>query len=57
MSNLPPGCSVADIPGNRPEDLEWDRLWDEMADWGLDPAEIRRRVLSPIWKRKTGIKR
>lgn len=24
--DLPPGCSVNDIPGNRPEDAEWEKL-------------------------------
>ena len=29
-SNLPPGCRVSDIPGNRPED-EWGELvWDSL---------------------------
>jgi hypothetical protein len=27
-SNLPPGCSVSDIPGNRPEDAEWEEMND-----------------------------
>lgn len=27
--NLPPGVSVNDIPGNRPEDVEDDRFWEE----------------------------
>lgn len=29
-SNLPPGVSVNDIPGNRPEDVEDDKFWDEV---------------------------
>lgn len=55
-SNLPPGCESHMIPGNRPEDAEWDLLIEEMiVDWGLSPAEIRRRVLSPLWnKNKKG---
>lgn len=28
--NLPDGCSVNDIPGNRPEDLWRDRLWEDV---------------------------
>lgn len=31
--DLPPGCSVSDIPGNRPEDEAWEKVindfWDE----------------------------
>ena len=30
MSNLPPGCSVRDIPGNRPEDLRAEALFDSI---------------------------
>lgn len=30
--NLPPGCQVNDIPGNRPEDVLRDRIEDEVAD-------------------------
>lgn len=35
MSNLPPGCSVRDIPGNSKEDLEaeavYDAIYEELA--------------------------
>jgi hypothetical protein len=30
--NLPPGCNVRDIPGNRPEDEAAEALWDTIAD-------------------------
>lgn len=26
--NLPPGCSVSDIPGNRPEDMAEEAWWE-----------------------------
>ena len=52
--NLPPGCSLRDIPGNRPEDAEWDSLFEWLSDSGLDPSEIRRRIESPVWRRKRG---
>lgn len=29
--NLPPGCCVSDIPGNRPEDIEWERALEKAA--------------------------
>jgi len=32
--NLPPGCSVSDIPGNRPEDGKWEAI--EEAFWNND---------------------
>ena len=42
--NMPPGISEADIPGNRPEDQEWDGLFDWLADSGLTPTQIREAV-------------
>jgi hypothetical protein len=30
--NLPPGCSVSDIPGNRPEDLKEEAFWETLCD-------------------------
>lgn len=29
MSNLPPGCSVSSIPGNTPEDAEWEHACEQ----------------------------
>lgn len=26
--NLPPGCEVHHLPGNRPEDVAWDEFWE-----------------------------
>lgn len=31
-SNLPPGVSASDIPGNRPEDMESDALLNKIID-------------------------
>lgn len=36
MSNLPPGVSSSDIPGNRPEDARHDILNDHLADMLLE---------------------
>jgi hypothetical protein len=47
--NLPPGVSVSDIPGNRPEDEAWDDLFNWLMDSGLEPKEIR-DYLSIHWK-------
>ena len=30
--NLPPGCRVSDIPGNRPEDEEWEAIYERFFD-------------------------
>lgn len=42
-SNLPPGCSPSDIPGNTPEDEAWDRLFNDMLEIGLTAREARAR--------------
>jgi len=42
-SDLPPGCNVSDIPGNRPEDEAWDRFFETVtkdSEWcGLDAVD------------------
>lgn len=44
-SNLPPGVSESSIPGNRPEDLEWEKFHEEIDDdtsrLGLRPSDAR----------------
>ncbi len=30
--DLPPGCRVSDIPGNRPEDEKWEQIYDKFWD-------------------------
>lgn len=35
-SNLPPGCRESDIPGNRPEDVVFDRWWDKIDTYWKD---------------------
>ena len=39
--NLPPGVNVSDIPGNRPEDEEWDNVIEAIFASGLSPEEVR----------------
>lgn len=29
MNNLPPGVRITDIPGNRPEDVRADAIWED----------------------------
>ena len=43
-SNLPPGVTESMLPGNRPEDQEWEDLFDWLADQDITPDEIRRVV-------------
>jgi len=44
-SNLPPGVTEAMIPGNRPEDEEWERLYDYIdevcAAHNINPKEAK----------------
>ena len=32
-SNLPPGVTDSMIPGNRPEDIEWEKRLDKLTDF------------------------
>lgn len=43
-SDLPPGVRESDIPGNRPEDAEWDRLFEEIVEAFDDPDRVRVRL-------------
>jgi len=47
---LPPGCSESDIPGNRPEDLEWDGFVDWLAEWtadnGVSPEALKAQIVN-----------
>lgn len=48
--NLPPGVSVSDIPGNRPEDIRHQKMMDRLAserdDWeDLSPEERQEAVM------------
>jgi hypothetical protein len=38
LSNLPPGVSANDIPGNRPEDLWWDAFLGELTMGLISPT-------------------
>ena len=42
-SNLPPGCNVSDIPGNRPEDEKWENIIDTF--WSKDRTPKKNRIL------------
>jgi hypothetical protein len=49
--NLPPGCNVSDLPGNRPEDLDEERFWDALLDNPKTPDD----VLPEEWWEDDGI--
>lgn len=41
--NLPPGCSVSDLPGNSAEESAWEDLLVEVGESGLTATEARVR--------------
>ena len=45
-SNYPPGVTEDMIPGNRPEDLEWDNIWDWLETVDIEPDEFVTAILS-----------
>lgn len=52
-SNLPPGVMECDIPGNRPEDAEWDTV----LDWICGDTQITAKALQGLvvgWCKRTG---
>jgi len=54
--NMPPGCNVNDIPGNRPEDIEQDVLMTEFYE-GLSADEVNliNALTNEGWMRSTKI--
>jgi hypothetical protein len=44
--NLPPGVTENMIPGNRPEDLEWESLFDWMDTIDMDVDEFVTAIIS-----------
>jgi len=45
LSNLPPGVTEGMIPGNTQEDLDWDELWDWIADTPISALALQGLVL------------
>jgi len=48
-SNLPPGCSLDSIPGNRPEDAAWERFIDQTAT-DMDARALRAEEALLVWR-------
>jgi hypothetical protein len=46
-SNLPPGCSVSDIPGNRPEDARHEAFGEQELEYAA--AALRMYQRGPKW--------
>ena len=57
LSNLPPGVTPSMIPGDRPEDVAWEKMleWiDTMAQFMIvEPEEIK-QVLTQHYSKKKG---
>lgn len=47
-SNLPPGCRVSDLPGNRPEDDWSDAFWDALDGTVSSAADKDRRFYDRV---------
>ena len=45
-SNLPPGVTESMIPGNRPEDLEWEALFDWIDTVDMEVNEFITAIIS-----------
>ena len=45
-SNYPPGVTESMIPGNRPEDLEWEEIYDWLVDVDIEPQELITAIIS-----------
>ena len=52
-SNLPPGCRVSDIPGNRPEDEMWESIIENFWDKKRIKAMQRRGIIFLTHEQKT----
>ena len=58
--DLPPGVTESMIPGNRPEDVKWERDMEEMHEWIdtmtqfmiVEPVEIKRALTEAFRNRK-----
>lgn len=54
MSNLPPGCSVSDIPGNGPEDMaaeaQAEAVWDVLTKFmpGIEDTEENMNLVDAL---------
>ncbi len=56
--DLPPGCSISDIPGNRPENEEWENIINSFFDpkrirklkYGIKPSAKEGRAISAIYR-------
>ena len=50
MSNLPPGCRVSDIPGNRSEDQKHEAEWEEFYDKVYEESYQNVTDAKAIWE-------
>jgi len=49
MSNLPPGVSESMIPGNRPEDIAYEKFWDELVKKFNDENPEHSKLFDKLW--------
>jgi len=56
--DLPPGCSINDIPGNRPEDVKWEAIIDNFFDakrikerkFGIQITNEDTKIMDEVYK-------
>lgn len=53
-SNLPPGVTVSNLPGSRPEDIEWDDFIEQI-DEDLSRLGISVREAKELWRQAVSI--
>jgi hypothetical protein len=54
MSNLPPGVSESDLPGNRPEDEEEEHFFEELySKFEKERPDDHKVIMSPLLDRHT----
>jgi len=49
-SNLPPGVSESDIPGNRPIDILWDKAQEAVSPFGMDVVAQALGIHDDLWE-------
>ena len=49
LSNLPPGVTEHDLPGNRPQDIEWDNFYQKF-DADCDEMNLYVDKVETIWE-------
>lgn len=63
--DLPPGCRVSDIPGNRPEDERWEAIYENFwnkdrlisKSFGIQITKEKFEAMDKIWRSNSKVNR